>query len=236
MVLVVRFFTCVFAGVIAVAGVQTLYAGQISEIAVGPTFVNYTTSSSLPNDQNFAISGTPALNQFTILYDGTSQIVSEPSLNFTMSSTGMDSLLWNGGLDLSFSASSDTGSLMLFDVWDATNPYLTGELLSLELAILDPALGAFTGSGSFDVTGGSLMGDFGSSGGVVSIGLSFSGNIPLDFNTGFVGFTSASLFPTDVPSPVPEPASTLMLVSFGLALLGLVRVVRRQPMKRVEKA
>ena len=115
------------------------------------------------------------------------------------------------------------GSLSFKD--SGGNVLLSGASLSLTLDEQDvyvppiptPVYVYLTGTGLFNVTGGSLMGDFGPQGSVVEITFNLSPANPVNLSQSFSGTMNLSAV------PVPEPATMTVL---GLG--GLVAMRRRR--------
>ena len=146
--------------------------------------------------------------------------------NFVLGTTGLHSKITNNGKTITYTKdSSNTGQVDLLDASDGYSALLLGDLQFLEMTIIDPAMGLFEGLGHFSVTGGSLWPDFGSSGGLATIGISF--NMPLDFNSPFAAMANTRLYPK--AAATPEPSTILLL---GSGLLGLVGYNRKRFCKK----
>lgn len=186
------------------------------------------TSAQFDHLSNLTISGQPSGDAMVFYADNTTQAITTP-LSFHLSTTGLDSILLSGGQKIDYSSSGGSGLLYLGKFGSPSS--LEGELLSFSMEIIDPLNGLFEGSGFFDVTGGSLASDFGASGGLASIGLSF--RIPADFNSPFWSAVTTTLYSEETagvtadPSggggvaAVPESGSTTIVLGLGLLFLGL---------------
>ena len=147
--------------------------------------------------------------------------------SFVLGTTGLNSVISNQGKTITYTVDSSTGmtgKVDLVDVDDSYSELIIGSLVSLEMTVINPVLGLFEGLGFFSVMGGSLASDFGDSGGIASVGLSF--NMPLDFYSSFAGIANTRLYPE---TQAPEPSTILLM---GSGLLGLVGYNRKRFSKK----
>jgi hypothetical protein len=124
------------------------------------------------------------------------------SLNTTRtgdtSSGGLASAVFSGG---SFSY-KDSGSVVL----------LSGSITTFSLSEFMNGTGMFVGSGTFTVTGGTLMANFGAAGNMVDISYSIKPISISNFSNSFTGSSNMTVL------PVPEPATMALLVPAIFAL------------------
>lgn len=105
------------------------------------------------------------------------------------------------------------GSFSIVD--NALSVLLQGDILFLNMTELYDDLGILAGVGQFQVTSGSLSGDFlPATGDIVQITFQIDPASIDDFTQNFIGNSNLTL------TPVPEPATICL---FGLGVLGLVR-------------
>ena len=152
--------------------------------------------------------------------------------NFLLGTTGLSSVISNGGKTITYTMDPLTGNtgghLDLRDAGSGYTELLIGNLESLEMTIINPVLGLFEGLGHFLVMGGSLESDFGANGGLATVGISF--NMPLDFYNPFAAMANTNIYPdSSSATPVPEPSTILFM---GAGLLGLVGYSRKRFSKK----
>jgi hypothetical protein len=171
---------------------------------------------------DFTISGRPT-SQVSFFYNDGRQPNPEtfPSTTviiFDLSTIGLAHQISLDGSTIEYSSTGLFGDISLFDRTNLSS-ILEGELKSLTMTIIDPGLGAFEGSGSFDVTGGSLANDFGANGGLATIGISFT--VPADFNNSFAALANTKLFPDPPTASIPD-ASIMWLLGPAFIVLGVL--------------
>ena len=116
-------------------------------------------------------------------------------------------------LDISLSQDNSVGSIAngLFE--DGTlsiNGLFSANLLTLQLTELYDNSGILAGSGTLEVTGGSLAADFGTLGDIVQIVFAVKPSTLDDFSQAFTGISNITL------TPIPEPATLVVLALGGL--------------------
>ena len=204
-------------GILAWAG--SAMAALITDISVpmlGATYNNLT--------GDFTISGVSPI--VVVSYDDSTQGTYYG--NFLLGTSGLTSVITNQGKTITYTidpSTGNTGQLDLLDAASSYDPLLLGCLESLEMTIIDPVLGLFTGLGVFSVVGGALAADFGANGGLATVGIAF--NMPLDFFNPFAAMANTTLYPNN--HPVPEPSTILLM---GTGLLGLVGYNRKRFSKK----
>lgn len=184
---------------------------KISIPMVGANFNN--------NTKDFVISGLS--NGLLVSYEDSTWNASSGSI--FLNTSGLDSQITNNNKTITYTMNGNSGKLDLLD--NNYSPLLLGSLEYLQMTIIDPFEGSFVGSGSFLITGGSLASDFGTNGGLATIGIAF--NVPLDFSSSFAAMANTTLYPE--PVATPEPSTILLL---GSGLLGLVGYNRKRFSKK----
>jgi hypothetical protein len=166
-----KFLRCVLVGLsILTLGLlaESVEAVSITVIDVPMVGANYNNIT-----KDFYISGRPSGLVQVIHDDGTMD--SYNNIRFDLDTYNLAAVISDDYLTAIYTGSG--GTLEIRDASVSENGYLLrGELQSLQLEITDPDLGYFTGEGHFLVTSGSLMDDFGTVGGLATIGLSW--NVP----------------------------------------------------------
>lgn len=214
------------ASALLLLATQTASAATIDEIDIPITGATYNVANG-----DFTISGRPSSDVAVFYNDGsTPNPVRYGFVIFNLSTIGMDSTVSADGSSIQYDANGSVGDLSMLDGDDGFSVLFQAELVSLSLDIIDAGLGAFAGSGSFLVSGGSLADDFGAEGGVTSIGISFT--VPVDFNSSFAALANIQLGPGAGSGSggggdptIPEPAAALV---FGIGLLLIRQRLERQ--------
>lgn len=204
-----KFLRCVAVGVsILTLGLlaESVEAVPITVIDVPMVGANYNNIT-----KDFYISGRPSGIVQVIYDDGTMDSYS--NIRFDLDTYGLAAVISDDYLTATYTGYEGTVEIRDANVDD--NGYLLrGKLQSLRLEITDPDLGYFTGEGHFLVTGGSLMNDFGTEGGLATIGLSW--NVPASFETPFAAMANTKLYPE---ASIPD-ATTLVLLGSAMLIGG----------------
>ena len=163
--------------------------------------------------KDFYISGRPSGTVQVIHDNGTMD--SYNNIRFDLDTYGLDAVISGDFLTATYTGSGGTVEIRDASVGPDDPDFgylLRGELQSLRLEITDPDLGYFVGEGDFLVTGGSLMDEFGTAGGLATIGLSW--NVPASFETPFAAMANTKLY------PIPD-ATTLLLLGSAMLIGGV---------------
>lgn len=206
-------------GVLAVMAPGARALPLISEIDIPITGASYNASTG-----DLSLSGRPASDVSVFYDDGRSpNPVTYGFTIFDLNTTGLDSAVSGDGMRIEYASSGGLGNMTLLDGDDGFSILLSADLVSLEMTVLDPGIGAIAGSGAFEITGGSLADDFGLVGGLTTLGLSFT--VPADFDSSFSALANMALRSSGADSPpLPEPAAAIV---FGLGMILVARSVRR---------
>jgi len=129
----------------------------------------------------------------------------------------------NGSFSMTMSLEQDTssggiasgifsgGSLLFLD--NSSSTLFSGDVLNVGVEELFDNFGMLAGTGQFEVTGGSLSGDFvPSTGNIVQITFQIVPAAIDDFSQDFTGISNITF------TPIPEPAALVMLSVGGLLL------------------
>ena len=195
-------------GKILLVCLGVLVLSSISFGAIVSVNINYVNGGFTPSGGDFG------LGVFS-LSDTADIVVEETGGGQTTYDNGSFSLITSLENDVSTppiaSGEFAGGSFSILD--SASSALLEGNVLFINLVELYDGIGILGGVGQFQVTGGSLSGDFQPSlGDIVQITFQIAPNIS-DFSQAFRGVSNLTL------TPVPEPA-TICLLGFGtLALL-----------------
>ncbi len=213
-----KIFKCmvlvVFILTIGLHHVEDVGAQNINVIDIPMVGSNYNNLTG-----QFFISGRPASTVKVFYEDG--NVGSYNNVRFDLDTYNLVSLISPDYLTATYTLDSAGlgGTVELIDKDNPNVDLLIGRLVNLELKIIDPNLGAFKGTGYFDVTDGTLYNDFGGLGGLATIGISW--NVPASFETPFAAMTNTKLYPYP-PISVPDEPNMLLLWSLSLGGGGLV--------------